>query len=157
MSKFQIRIEELPPMRVAVFRGYGLTPEMEAHRQVEAFAREKGLIDQDNRIKTFGYNHPAPWVTTNDEYGYEIWLVVGPEAEVPGYVLTMQYPGSKCAVTSIERLADIGEAWEYLYNWVKDSKEFQHAQMSGLEEVLSPLGTSEEDFKFNLYLPVVEK
>jgi DNA gyrase inhibitor GyrI len=154
MSKFEIRIEALAPMRVAVFRGYGTAPEMEAHRQMEAFAREKGLIDADNRIKTFGFNHPAPWVTTNDEYGYEIWVVVGPEVEVPGYVLTKEYPGAKCAVTSIEKLADIGDAWEYLYNWVGENEEYDHAHLDGLEEVLSPLGTAEEEFKFNLYLPV---
>jgi predicted transcriptional regulator YdeE len=127
---------------------------MEAHKQVWAFAREKGLIDKENRIKTFGFNHPAPWVTSNDEYGYEIWLVVGPEVGVPPYVLTKEFPGAKCAVTSIERLAQIGEAWEYLYRWVQDSEDYKHAHLDGLEEVVSPLGTPEEEFAFNLYLPV---
>jgi DNA gyrase inhibitor GyrI len=154
MSEFSIRIEQLPPLRVAVFRGFSKTPELEAHAQAVAFAQEKGLVDKDNRIKTFGFNNPAPWVTSGDEYGYELWVVVGPDVEVPPFVMVKEYPGAKCVVTSIEQLAEIGAAWEYLYNWVKSSKEYEYAHMNGLEEVISPLGTPEEEFAFNLYLPV---
>ncbi len=154
MGKFKVRIEELGPMRVVVFRGYSKTPEMEAHGHVVAFAKEKGLIDKDNRIKTFGFNKPAPWVTKEDDYGYELWVVIDSNLDVPPYLLVKDFPGSTCAVTSIEKLADIGDAWEYLYQWVGESIKYKHAHMDGLEEVLSPLGTPEENLAFNLYLPV---
>jgi hypothetical protein len=42
MGKFDIRIEQLPPMQVAVFRGYSEAPEMEAKGLAVAFAKEKG-------------------------------------------------------------------------------------------------------------------
>jgi DNA gyrase inhibitor GyrI len=154
MSKFKIRIEELAPMRVAVFRGYSKTPEMEAHEHAVAFAKEKGLVDKINCLKTFGFNKPAPWVTKEEEYGYELWVVVGSDVDVPPYIMVKEFPGVKCAVTSIDKLADIGAAWEYLYEWVEASKDFEHAHLDGLEEVLSPLGTPEEVLAFNLYLPV---
>lgn len=154
MSKFKIRIEELGPMRVVVFRGYSTTPEMEAHEQAVAFATEKGLINENNCLKTFGFNKPAPWVTQGDEYGYELWVVVDPEINIPPYLMVKEFPGARCAVTSIEKLADIGAAWEYLYKWVGDSKDYEHSHIDGLEEVLSPLGTPEEELAFNLYLPV---
>jgi DNA gyrase inhibitor GyrI len=153
MSEFIIRIQELKPMRVAIFRGYSKTPEMEAHQQAEVFAREKGLI-KNNRYQTFGFNKPAPWITKEEEYGYEIWVVVSPEVEIPPYIMEREIPGTKCAVTSIEKLAEIGPAWEYLYKWMEESKEYQHAHLSGLEEVTSPLDTPEEELSFNLYLPV---
>jgi DNA gyrase inhibitor GyrI len=153
MNDFNIRIGALPPMRLAVFRGFGITPELEAHDLAVAFAQEFDLIE-NNKIKTFGFNKPSPWLTSGDEYGYEIWVVVGSDVEVPHYVLTKEFPGADCVVTSINRLADIGAAWKYLYDWVKDNEEYQHAHMDGLEEVLSPLGTPEYDLAFNLYLPV---
>jgi DNA gyrase inhibitor GyrI len=154
MKKFEIHIEQLHPIRVVVFRGYSTQPELEAHHLAVAFAKSKGLVDADNHIKTFGFNKPAPWITTGDEYGYELWVVVGDELEVPPYLRVKNFPGAKCAMTQIEKLADIGEAWEYLYQWVGDHPEYEYAHMDGLEEVLSPLGTPEEEYAFKLYLPV---
>jgi DNA gyrase inhibitor GyrI len=154
MKKFETWIEKLDAMRVVVFRGYSTKPEMEAHDLAVAFAKEKGLVDQDNHVKTFGFNKPAPWVTSDDEYGYELWVVVGDEIDVPSYLPVKHFSGAACAVTQIEKLADIGAAWEYLYQWVTENSEFEHAHMDGLEQVLSPLGTPEEQYAFKLYLPV---
>jgi DNA gyrase inhibitor GyrI len=154
MNTFKVRIEKLDAMRVVVFRGYSTKPEIEAHQLAMAFAQEKGLVDKDNCVKTFGFNKPAPWVTTDDEYGYEQWVVVGDELDVPPYLPVKAFPGAKCAVTQIEKLADIGAAWEYLYQWVGDNQEYNHAHMDGLERVLSPLGTPEEKYAFKLYLPI---
>lgn len=154
MQKFKIRIEKLPSMRVAVFRGYSTSPEMEAKALAVSFAEEKGLIQENNTLKTFGFNKPAPWITTEDAYGYELWVVVSPEVEIPPYVLAKDFPGALCAVTSIDKLADIGPAWEYLYDWVNNNPDYEHAHLDGLEEVISPLDTPEEEYSFNLYLPV---
>jgi len=93
-------------------------------------------------------------VTTEEEYGYELWVVVESDLEVPPYLMVKEFPGAKYAVTSIDKLADIGAAWEFLYKWVENSKDYEHAHMDGLEEVLSPLGTPDKEFSFNLYLPV---
>jgi DNA gyrase inhibitor GyrI len=157
MTQFEVRIEQLDPMRVVVFRGYSLAPEREAQQQAAAFAEEKGLVDEKGHMKTFGFNKPAPWVTTEDAYGYELWVLVPPELDLPPYLLVKEFPGVKCAVTSIEKLADIGAAWEHLYHWVNGSPDYEHEDMDGLEEVLSPLGTPEEDLAFNLYLPVKDR
>ena len=156
MSNFKVRIETLPAMRTAVFRGYGTAPEMEAYTLAAAFAEEKKLVNEEKRMRTFGFNKPSPWVTSDDEYGYEIWVVIGDDLDIPKYIMTKRFPGTECAVTSIDKLADIGEAWHYLYRWVGENQDFEHAQMDGLEEVVSPLGTAEEEFAFNLYLPVIE-
>ena len=154
MADFEVNIERLDPMRVVVFRGYGIQPELEAHHLAMAFANEKGLIDDKNCVKTFGFNKPAPWVTKDEAYGYELWVVVGDKVEIPPYLRVKDFPGAKCAVTQIEKLADIGAAWEYLYEWVEDIPDIEHAHMDGLEEVLSPIGTPEDDYAFKLYLPV---
>lgn len=151
MYEFEIRIEELPAMQVASFKGFSKTPEMDAHNAAVEWAEEKGLIKD---YRTFGFNNPPPWDTEGPEYGYELWVVIGKDTEVDEGIEIIDYPTTLCAVTSIDRLEQIGDAWEFLYNWVKGTNEYVHPDMNGLEEVTSPLGTPEEEFSFNLYLPV---
>ena len=151
MSKFEIRIEELAPMRVASFKGFSETPEMIAHDAAIAWAKKKELIES---FHTFGFNNPSPWATEGPEYGYEVWVVIDDDLEVEDGVKVKEFPGHLCAVTSIEKLADIGDAWKELYTWVKKSENYHHAKVGGLEQVTSPLGTPEQELCFNLYLPV---
>jgi DNA gyrase inhibitor GyrI len=151
MSEFEIRIEELPAMRVASFKGFSETPEMDAHNTAVAWAEKKGLLKD---FHTFGFNNPPPWSTDGPEYGYELWVVIGKDTEVEADIEVKEYPATLCAVTSIERLEQIGDAWKYLYEWVKASKEYEHPDVNGLEEVTSPIGTPEEELSFNLWLPV---
>lgn len=80
--------------------------------------------------------------------------MVDPDLDVPPYLMVKTFPGAKCGVTRIEKLAEIGAAWEYLYEWVEDSKEYEHTHLDGLEEFVSPIGTPEEELAFNLYLPI---
>ncbi len=154
MSEFEIRIEELPAMRVASFKGFSKTPEMDAHNAAVAWAEKKGLLKD---FHTFGFNNPPPWETEGPEYGYELWVVVGKDTEVEEDIEVIEYPATLCGVTSIERLEQISDAWEYLYEWVKGSKEYGHPDANGLEEVTSPIGTPEEELSFNLWLPVKKK
>jgi len=151
MSEFEIRIEELPAMRVASFTGFSETPEMDAHTAAVKWAEKKGLIKD---YHSFGFNNPPPWDTEGPEYGYEIWVLIGKDTKVEEGIEVKEYPTTLCAVTSIDRLEQIGDAWEYLYKWVKTNDEYQHSDSNGLEEVTSPLGTLEEEYSFNLYLPV---
>lgn len=95
--KFNICIEDLGPIRVIVFTGDSKTPEMEAHKHAVGFAKEKGLLDKNNHFKTFGFNKPAPWVTQEEEYGYEIWVVVDSDVNVPPYLMEKTFPGAMCS------------------------------------------------------------
>lgn len=74
-----------------------------------------------------------------------------------GEIRVKQFPGILCAVTSIVKLADIGAAWEYLYQWIQQSERHGHTHMDGLEKVLSSVGTPEEQLRFNLWLPIRKK
>jgi DNA gyrase inhibitor GyrI len=155
MSEFKVRIEQLPPMRVAYYRAFSETPEMEASGTLLAWADQRGLLKGAEVLRRFGFNNPPPWDTAGPEYGYESWIVVGLDVEPEGDVQIKEHPGALCAVTSIERLAQIGDAWMFLYRWVESSETYVHAHMDGLEEVLSPIGTPEEELAFNLWLPVL--
>jgi DNA gyrase inhibitor GyrI len=156
MREFKIRIEKLPSMRVAYYTGFAKHPEMEAWGTLLTWAQGKGLVSQPLSFRRFGFNNPPPWGTEGEEYGYECWITVDEQVEASGEVGIKAFPGSLCAATSIERLADIGNAWETLYQWVEDSGQYDHAHMDGLEEVISPLDTPEEELAFHLYLPIVE-
>jgi DNA gyrase inhibitor GyrI len=151
MREFEIRIEELPAMRVASFKGFSETPEMDAHNAAMKWAEEKGLLKD---FHTFGFNNPPPWATEGPEYGYELWVVIGKDTEVEEEIEVMEKPAILCAVTSINRLEQIGDAWKYLHDWAKASNEYEHPNSSGLEEMTSPIGAPEEELSFNLWLPV---
>ena len=155
MKEFKIRVETLPPLRVAFFRAFSETPEREASETLLAWADRKGLLVDPTSFRCFGFNNPPPWATEGPAYGYESWITVGPDAEPDGVVQIKEFSGSLCAVTSIDRLAEIGAAWEFLYRWVEGNETYQHAHLDGLEEVLSPIGTPEAELAFNLWLPIL--
>lgn len=100
---------------------------------------------------------PPPCPPAGTPYGYESWITVEPGINPQGKIRVKKFPGSLCAVTSIECLADIGASCKYLYELCEGSADYAHADMDGLEEVLSPVGTPEEDLSFNLWLPVTKK
>ncbi|MCJ7661157.1 MAG: GyrI-like domain-containing protein [Anaerolineales bacterium] len=104
-------------------------------------------------VRRFGFNNPPPWDTPGPAYGYESWITIPAGINPIGEIHVKRFPGSLYAVTSNEKLTDIGTAWEYLYQWCQGSDEYEHAHMDGLEKVLSPAGTLEEQLSFNLWLP----
>jgi DNA gyrase inhibitor GyrI len=154
MEKFHVRVATLPPMQVAYFKAFSLHPEMEASGTLWEWAEQIGLVADTGAVKRFGFNNPPPWDTSGPDYGYESWITMPEDTQPTGEIQVKQFPGSLCAVTTIARLADIGTAWEYLYQWVQRSQDYEHAHIDGLEEVLSPVGTPEEQLSFNLWLPI---
>jgi len=157
METFNVRVVTLPPMRVAYFKAFSLHPEMEASSTLLEWAERVGFLSDPEAVRRFGFNNPPPWNNPGPDYGYESWITIPADIHPTGEIRVKQFPGSLCAVTTIARLADIGDAWEYLYRWVQRSQDYEHAHMDGLEEVLSPVGTPEEQLSFNLWLPILPK
>ena len=151
MKIFDIRIENLPPMMVAHFRAFSQHPEIESSETLWAWSQQVGINLEDVTVRRVVEPNPPPWDTSDLAYGYESWVTITPHVNPCVEIRVKKFTGSLCAITSIEKLADIGAAWEYLYQWVRHSEDYEHAHMDGLEEVLSPAGTPEEQLSFNLW------
>jgi effector-binding domain-containing protein len=154
MSNLEVTIVQMAPMRVASAHGFGTSPEEEAWSKILAFAEAQGIAPQDARF--FGFNNPNP-SPGSPNYGYEQWMTVGPDVGAEGEITIKEIPARQYAVTRCEGLSNIGEVWRQLVLWFEDSpyKKPSH-WCECLEELLTPSGTSLEDYVFDLYLPVAQ-
>jgi effector-binding domain-containing protein len=154
MAQTDVRIIDLPPMRVASALGYGTEPEDQAAMMIVEFARSIGLKPGDPGYRTFGFNNPGP-TPGSPNYGYELWLVVGPDVDGKKPIEIKEIPGSKYAVTRFTGLSNIGRAWRELVAWFEDSPYTRPPNWcTCLEEVVNPAETDPDKWTFDLYLPI---
>jgi AraC family transcriptional regulator len=157
MSDPDVRIVELTPMRVVSFLGFGESPEQLAWDKLIAWATPRGLLDDRNKHRLFGFNNPNP-SAGSPNYGYEVWIVVDPKREAEADEKILDFEGGLYAVTEcVVPKGDfdvIGATWKKLVAWREDSK-YQCGAHQWLEESLpeSPPGT---EFVLELYLPIAE-
>jgi AraC family transcriptional regulator len=155
MSDLEVRILELEPMRVAYGLGFGESPEPIAWGKILAFGEAKGLLEDLDKVRFFGFNNPDP-SPGSPNYGYEQWMTVGENVEAEGDVKIKDFSGGLYAVTRFKDLNNIGKVWKQLVLWQEDSK-YKRGNHQWLEEQLSPPDTPNfEDLVFDLYLPIVE-
>jgi len=155
MSKLDVRIVELEPMRMASAYGFGSSPEGMAHEKMNAFLEARNLLDgYGAKYRHFGFNNPNPSVGSPN-YGYEIWVEVGAEVEPEGDIRIVDFCGGLYAVTRFENLENIGPVWKELAFWREGSK-FKPGRHQWLENLLNPRETDLAKLVFDLYLPVAE-
>lgn len=160
MSELDVRIVKLEPLRVASAHAYSGSPEQDAMEKLMAWAKPKGLLDDPEKHRVFGFNNPDP-SPGSPNYGYEFWITVDstvdPGVEPEGEIKIKEFPGGLYAVTRCEVKAtweDIPGTWKRLVAWRENSK-YLGANHQWLEEHLGPLESSEE-FVLDLYLPIAE-
>jgi hypothetical protein len=86
----EVRIESLPPMRVARFHSIGPNPEAQAWTRLRAWAEPRGLLQNARAHPVFGFNNPSP-SRAGEEYGYEFWIRVDPESLLGSDVKTSDF------------------------------------------------------------------
>jgi DNA gyrase inhibitor GyrI len=157
MSEMEVRIVNLEPMRVASTIGFGASPEELAWQKILAWASEKGLLDQREKRRFFGFNNPNP-SAGSPNYGYEQWITVESETEAGDDIEIKNFPGGLYAVTRCS-LTDIGEKWQALVKWCAGSR-YTMSHKLCLEEALTPpydgIPQELDQIILDLYLPVVE-
>ena len=153
MSELDVRIVELEAMRVASVHGYSASPEGEAWDKLVAWAGPKGLFADPKAHRIFGFNNPNP-SPGSPNYGYEFWIVVGPEVEPEGEVKVKDFGGGLYAVTRCKGVESIGPTWKRLVAWREESGH-RYAHHQWLEEQ-THASDSFEEMEFNLYLPITE-
>ena len=153
MSDLEVKIVRLDPMRVASTYGFGTEPEGIAWDKMKAFAEKNGMGSGED-LRTFGFNNPDP-SPASPNYGYEIWLEVGPELQPDDDIRIQTFNGGLYGVTQFKNLNKIGEVWKQLVRWREDSK-YKIGHHQWLEELLNSTDVPIEEYVFNLYIPIVE-
>ena len=150
MSKNDVRIVKLEPLRVAAVHGFGPEPEGIAWDKMMAFVAANNLTG----VRYFGFNNPNP-APGSPNYGYEQWVTVGPEVEASGDVAIKAFGGGLYAVMRCQGVQNIQGAWQELVGWAESSP-YRRSNHQWLEEVLTPPPTPFEEFVLDLYLPIVD-
>ena len=157
MTDIDIQIVELEPMLVASVYGFGESPEIQAFEKLEVWARPKGLLDDPETHRIFGFNNPNP-SPGSPSYGYELWIAIGPEVTPEGDVRIEEFLGGLYAVTRCEvpegQYQIITDTWMKLVTWREGSK-YKHANHQALEESIAAELPGIE-FVLDLYLPITE-
>ncbi len=138
----EVRLERLETTRAVYTHVLSDTPEEDAWRKIERWAKPKGLLEEDSRTRVFGRN---TYPTDNPEpHGYEFFLTVGPDAEPEGDIKVGEIPGGLYAVLRFKNLDNIRKAWGHLWNWIKNSEyehvgwqKGEHGWYNGFEEQLN--------------------
>jgi len=152
-AETDIRITELKPSRVACYRAIGKQPEYDALKIIIKWAEEKGLMEKKG-THLFGFNNPGPH-SGQEEYGYEVWLTVGPEVKQSGDVVIKDFNGGLFAVKRTN-LSQIGRSWKDMVKW-RESSKYAQGQRQCLEELLNPSNDlSPDSIMIDLYLPIEE-
>jgi DNA-binding transcriptional MerR regulator/DNA gyrase inhibitor GyrI len=175
LSKLKdVRIVYLPPATVAASHYVGDEPEMHAGMVLDAFVRDSGLVGIKPDLRHLGFNHPNP-VDESNNHGYEMWVTIPNDMEVPATLTKKRFPGGLYAAHMI-KMGDFQE-WEWLIQWVFASDKYTYngeldangnltdgEHMHGLlEEHLNYINhvslqnTEPEDMQLDLLVPIKEK
>lgn len=161
-----VRILLLPPCTVAAYQYIGENPEEHVGNVMDRFIRESRLYEKKPDARYFGFNHPDP-EEGSKVYGYEVWVTVPEDMEVPEPLVKKHFSGGLYAAYTIQ-FPDFFE-WQFLVRWVERNEQYEPAysersekNMGGcLEEHLNwvysaHMGWPEAgiDGKLDLLLPV---
>ncbi len=165
-SLSDVRILFMPQIVVASSHYFGENPEEMAVKPICDFVQKTNLLKVKPDFRMFGFNNPTP-SGNNEAYGYEYWITIPDDIEVPEPLLKKQFCGGLYAVHCI-KMGDFHE-WDFLNKWVRNSPEYEYDErepdgMGGcLEEHLNPYTyfSSEEKagklIQLDLMIPIKHK
>ena len=139
INRLPVRIIMLPPFTVASNHVIGKEPEETVGDELTKFIREKKLYEIKPDSRHFGFNHPNPGILPNDEHGYEMWVTIPEDMEVPAPLTKKHFDGGLFAALNMH-FPDFSR-WEELWKWVRDSDKYDF-DWRGTEEIMG--GSLEE-------------
>jgi DNA gyrase inhibitor GyrI len=111
-----IRLERLKTMLAVHTHVLSDTPEEDAGKRIQDWARSNGLFG-NMRCRLFGRN---TYPTDNPEsHGYEFYLTIQPAMELTSDMDTGIIPGGLFAVLRFKNLERMGEAWKKMWRWIE--------------------------------------
>ena len=119
-----VRIVYLPPAAVAAAHCIGDEPEERAGRILEEFMQKTDLMRLKPDVRQYGFNHPNPVDETNF-HGYEFWVTIPEDLEVPPPMEKKSFPGGMYAAHMIP-FGSFNE-WDWLFDWVMKNDKYDFA------------------------------
>jgi DNA gyrase inhibitor GyrI len=163
VSKLDVRIVRLEPMRVASIYGFGKEPEALAYEKLIAWAEPRGLLNDPDKHRIFCFNNPHP-SAGSPNYGYEFWITIGDDVEAEGDVKIQDFDGGLYAVMRIvvrgKPWEEIPAGWKRLDAWIADS-EYKPGSHQWLQEHVRTKDALESkwtlhEHALDLYYPIAE-
>ncbi len=152
MATTDVRVVQLKAMRVASVQVIGPSPEMAAWQKLKEWATSKSLLGTGTKVRLFGFNNPDPEPGKQD-YGYELWLVVGAKMKADAWVKIKDFPGGKYAVLQVKGAENIPGAWQELLAWGQ-TEHHQIGEHQPLEEFVTLPDVSPDELTLNLCMPI---
>ena len=118
-----VRIVHLPPCTVASNRVIGKDPEETVGDEMDKFIRESRLYEIKPDSRYFGFNHPNPGILPNDEHGYEVWVTIPDDMEVPPPLVKKHFEGGLYAAMTIS-FPDFWR-WGELDDWARENDTYE--------------------------------
>lgn len=119
-----VRILHLPAATVAAAHYIGQDPEDHAGAMIADFARKNRLWETGCSLRLYGFNHPNP-PPEGGEYGYEFWVTIPKDMEVPAPLEKKEFPGGTYAAHCIQ-MGNFHE-WNWLFGWAHENDEYEIA------------------------------
>ena len=117
-----VRIIYLPPSTVAASHYIGDEPEHHAGIAMEKFVRESDLINIKPDVRCYGFNHPNPGCLEGGGHGYEFWVTIPDNMDVPEPLVKKHFEGGLYGAHMIP----IGafEEWGWLWDWAQNNDKY---------------------------------
>lgn len=137
-----VRIIYLPPATVASSQFEGENPEEAAGARLDKFVKAVNLQTVKPDLRVYGFNNPNPQ-KIGEPYGYEFWVTIPEDMEVPKPMVKKQFKGGLYAAHCIN-MGDFQE-WQVFYEWACNHQNYEIE----LREPFEMGGTMEEHL--NIY------
>ena len=121
--KDSVRIVHIPPFTVASNHVIADEPEEIVDKPVEKFIRDSKLYEIKPDARYFGFNHPNPGVLENGQHGYEVWVTVPDDMEVPEPLVKKHFEGGLYAALTM-RFPEFYR-WNDLVKWAENNEQFE--------------------------------
>ena len=125
-----VRILMLPPATMASYQYIGEEPESHLG-PMDDFIRDSRLYEKKPDARYFGFNHPDP-EEGSKVYGYEVWVTIPEDMEVPEPLTKKHFPGGMYAAYAIN-FPDFFE-WQFLYQWAERNEQYEPAMSDPAEK-----------------------
>lgn len=139
-----IRIVQLPPFTVASYHYIGEDPEEHAGDVMPEFVQKSRLYEIKPDSRMFGFNRPNPGVMENGLHGYEDWVIIPDDMEVPEPLVKKRFEGGQFAVMAIP--FPEFERWGDFISWAENNDMYEPDYSA--EELAGEKGLFEEHYNW---------
>ena len=144
IRNLNVRIVQLPPFTAASYHYIGENPEEYVGDVMSEFVQKSRLYEIKPDSRMFGFNRPNPGVLENGLHGYEDWVTIPDDMEVPEPLTKKHFKGGQFAVMAIP--FPEFERWGDFIKWAENNDMYEPDYSD--EELTGEKGLFEEHYNW---------